>query len=265
MSFEDYQKAEGISRSELFEITKSPLHFKYMLENPKEPTRSLVFGSAVHKYILEPEDFFNEYSIMQNFDRRTRAGRELYEDFIGLNKDKKIIEEEDFEIIKEMADVVLNNRFAKRLLTGEHEKTFFWVDKETGEKCKCRPDCISKIGEQLVLVDYKTTDNAETESFMRSAIKFGYDLQAGMYSESVKENTGYDCPFIFIAQEKKPPYAVNILQADEFMIREGNRLFHDLMEIYHEAKITDNWYGYEGPDNQVSNLSLPKWLLKEFE
>lgn len=93
------------------------------------------------------------------------------------------------------------------------------------------------IGDQHILVDYKTTDNAETEAFRSSAIKYGYDLQAGMYLEGYKANTGQDAIFLFIAQEKKEPYAINILQADEFMVKEGKQLFHDLMDIYHECKV----------------------------
>lgn len=86
-----------------------------------------------------------------------------------------------------------------------------------------------------------------------------------MYCEGYKANTGEDAIFIFVAQEKKPPYAINILQADEFMMIEGKNLFHDLMEIYHNCKVTDNWYGYMGENGDVQSLGLPKWLQKEFE
>ena len=80
-----------------------------------------------------------------------------------------------------------------------------------------------------------------------------------------KANTGQDAIFLFIAQEKKEPYAIKILQADEFMVKEGKQLFHDLMDIYHECKVTDNWYGYMGESGDIQNLGLPKWLQKEFE
>lgn len=85
------------------------------------------------------------------------------------------------------AAVVHENKFADRLLQGKHEISFFWTDEATGEECKCRPDDIVVIGDQHILVDYKTTDNAETEAFRSSAIKYGYDLQAGMYLEGTKQ------------------------------------------------------------------------------
>lgn len=265
MSNKEYREHEGISKSQLYKITQSPLHFKYALDNPTEDTPALLFGRAVHKYILEKEDFEKEFAVAPNVDRRTKAGKEEWALFQVNNEGKDIISQDDFETIKAMAEVVECNKIAKRLLTGKHERSFFWEDEQTQEICKCRPDCLATIGDNHIIVDYKTTDNAEQEAFMKSAIKYGYDLQAGMYTEGMKSNTGNDYSFIFVAQEKKPPYAINILQADEYFMKEGNNLFHDLLGIYHECKLTDNWYGYEGADGEIANMSLPKWLLKEFQ
>ena len=261
----EYRSHPAISKSDLFKITKSPLHFKWAMENREDKTPALVFGSACHKYVLEKEDFDKEFAVMPDVNRRTKAGREEYEAFLAVNGGKDVISPDDFEKIVTMAAVVHKNKFADRLLQGEHEISFFWTDEATGEECKCRPDDIVVIGDQHILVDYKTTDNAETEAFRSSAIKYGYDLQAGMYLEGYKANTGQDAIFLFIAQEKKEPYAINILQADEFMVKEGKQLFHDLMDIYHECKVTDNWYGYMGESGDIQNLGLPKWLQKEFE
>jgi hypothetical protein len=71
--------------------------------------------------------------------------------------------------------------------------------------------------------------------------------------------------FAFIAIEKKPPYAINILQADKLLIRRGYDLFREYLGIYHDCKTTDNWYGYLGKFNQINNLALPAYLAKEVE
>lgn len=265
MSNKEYREHEGISKSMLSKIAKSPMHFKYALDNPQEDTPALLFGRALHKYILEKDYFYKEYAVAPICDRRTKEGKEIYKAFEIESNGKDVISADDFQTIKDMAETALKNPYVVKLLDGIHEHSFFWIDDATGEPCKCRPDCISEIGGQHILVDYKTTEDAETEAFKKSAIKYSYDLQAGMYAEGMKKNTGNDYIFIFIAQEKKPPYAVNILQADEFMMKEGTQLFHDLMEIYHECKVTDNWYGYMGENNEVSNLGLPNWLMKAME
>jgi hypothetical protein len=111
-----------------------------------------------------------------------------------------------------------------------------------------------------VIVDYKTCDNAETQRFMKQAIDLGYDLQAYMYQQGVKENLGEEYLFVFIAQEKKPPYAVNILQADDIFIRSGREVYKAMLQTYKECSETGNWYGYLGQENQINSLGVPKWI-----
>ena len=126
-------------------------------------------------------------------------------------------------------------------------------------------DCITNINGLDIIVDLKTAENADTDTFMRHAIKYGYDLQAAMYSEGVRKCTGKECAFVFIVIEKKPPYAVNILQADKAFITHGFDMFRELLGIYHDCKQTGNWYGYLGKHNIINNLELPAYLAKEIE
>lgn len=47
MTNQEYRKAEGVSRSDLFKMSKSPQHFKYEMENPSEQSKALLFGIAL--------------------------------------------------------------------------------------------------------------------------------------------------------------------------------------------------------------------------
>ena len=131
--------------------------------------------------------------------------------------------------------------------------------------CKCRADCITKIGGMNFIVDLKTASDASTDKFSRDAINYGYDLQAGMYSQGIEACTGEEYKFVFIVIEKEAPYAINILQADDAFVKHGKRIFRELMMIYHDCKESGNWYGYLGKENNVNNLSLPAWMAKEEE
>lgn len=255
MSQKEYRAAEGISRSELFAISKSPLHFKYQQEYPKEDTKALKFGRAVHKYILEKEDFFKDYAMEPIFDRRTKTGKEEYQAFVDGLGEKESISAEEFQIIQDMDAAIQLNPIAVALLTGEHEKDFFWIDDMTGEKCKCRPDCLTEYEGKKYIVDYKTTDSCEDGHFERSCRKYGYKFQSGMYREGVFQNTFEDYGFAFVAQEKTAPYAVRVYICSEEFINEGYDIYRELLGTYHYCKENDNWYGYEGvtgyPDTLV--------------
>lgn len=254
MFFQDYEMNEGIRRSELFLINKTPLHFKYGIENKKKDTSALIFGRAAHKYILEKDGFFDEYAIAPIVDRRTKLGKDEWSKFIEESCGKEIITEDDFLTIQRMFEAIQNNATAKQLLTGTCEQSFFWVDDVTGEKCKCRPDCLSEFNGEKFIVDYKTTDSCEDGHFERSCRKYGYKFQAGMYTEGVFQNTFEQYRFAFVAQEKAAPYAVRVYICTPEFVAQGYDKFRELIGIYHNCKITGNWYGYEGPMNVVTEL-----------
>jgi hypothetical protein len=322
ISNKEYRSREGISSSELKKIMKSPAHYKYYKENPTEDTPALLFGRAAHKYILETYDFYNEFAVAPNCDRRTKEGKEIWAKFVAESEGKDVITQEQFEVIDAMRNVMLATPFVSKLINGEHEISYFWTDEDTGLKCKVRPDSINH--KLKVIVDYKTCDNAETEHFMKQAIRLGYDLQASYYLDGVKASLECSCckdnqeeyyeycgklfckkclknfllkehkkkygrkiykneekkdidecidnkisnmptfdgnyVFVFIAQEKKPPYAVNILQADDIFIRSGREVYKAMLQTYKECSESGVWYGYMGAENQINSLGVPKWI-----
>lgn len=255
MSQKAYREAEGISRSELWKIAKSPLHFKHAMENP-EDTPSLAFGRALHKYILEKDDFENDFIIMPEINRRTKDGKEQYEklQFEAFENGKELVSRDDMSTIIDMAKAIAAHELASTLLTGEHEKDFFWTDAQTGEKCKCRPDCLTEYEGEKYIVDYKSTDSCADGDFERSCRKYGYKFQAGMYTEGVFQNTFEQYGFAFVAQEKKAPYAVRVYFCTPEFVSQGYDKFRELIGIYHECKKTGVYYGYEGAMNTPTEL-----------
>lgn len=255
MTNKEYREHEGISRSELQIIDQSPLHFMYAISHPEPETPSLVFGRAAHKFILEQTDFDKEFAVAPVCDRRTTKGKETWINFCELSKGKDIITSDDFDVIWDMYQAIERNPIAVQLLTGEHEQSFFWTDPETGEAVKCRPDCLTEYEGKKYIVDYKTTASCEDGAFERSCKKYGYQLQAGMYREGLFQNTFEEYGFAFVAQEKSAPYAVRVYFCTPEYINQGYDKYRELLGIYHWCKVNDNWYGYEGPFNEVTELS----------
>lgn len=265
MTNAEYHAHPAISKSNLFRIMESPEKFRYYMDHPQLKTPSLIVGSAFHKWALEPDDFESEFMVLPDVDRRTRAGKELYQAFLDGSYGREAVSADDFETIKAMTETVRSNRYARTLIdTSQHERSFFWTDELTGEECKCRPDILLDKPNIHIIADLKSCESADTDSFMRDAIKYGYHLQSFMYTDGVRQNTGDTYQFVFIAVEKKPPYAVNVMQADELFIRYGEDTFRELIGIYHECKESGNWWGYNGFSGVINNLSVPPWIEKEY-
>lgn len=265
MTDKEYRQHEGVSRSQLWKLRESPEKAKYAWEHPEPPTPALLFGQAVHKLILEPDTFDDEFAVAPNIDRRTKDGKTAYNAFCESLGDRQVITLEQYETAVEMRNKAISEPFVVKLLNCDHETPFIWTDVLTNEVVKIRLDGIGYLNDTPFVIEYKTTEDASTDGFIRSAIKYGYDFQAAMACEAVEIVTGKKPIFVFIAQEKKPPYSVNILQADKLFIQRGYEIYRELIGIYHDCKKSGNWYGYLGAYNIINNLALPSWAAKELE
>lgn len=259
----EYRAMDGVSSSDLKKMAKSPAHFRYWKDNPKEDTPSLLFGRAVHKYILEKDDFYKEFAVEPDINRRTKDGKAQWLLFQDQNEGKDIVSLDDFQQIKDMHYVLYSNSFARTLLTGKKELSYFTEDSETGITMKCRPDCLTEVAGTHFLIDYKTCNDASTDVFMRDSIKFMYDMQMAYYKHILDEILGVEHTVVFIAQEKTAPYCVNIMEPNEYYMRSGADMFREYLNLYKECSETGNWYGYM--KDEVNSLGLPNWLQKQYE
>lgn len=265
-SIKDYHAKPYLTKTKLFSLlTNTPMKFKYLEEHPEPPTPAMAFGSALHKFVLEPDTFGEEFAIAPQCDRRTKEGKAIYAEFVENAKGKDIISADDMALIAEIDSAIKNHLRAKFLLSGEVETSYSWVDEATGLDCQARPDSIVKTADRIFIADLKTCTSADTDTMTAQAYKLGYDMQAAMFKEAVEKEFGLPCDFLFVCVEKEPPYLINILQADELMLQSGADRFREALGIYKDCIESGNWYGYEGKFNTVSTLSLPKWVAKDFE
>lgn len=260
----EYNAADGVRRSDLWRMEESPEKFRYYADHPVEQTQSMAYGSACHKMVLEPDTFGDEYAIAPVCDRRTKDGKAVWEAFIAENQGKTVIPNDDAVTMAEMEAAIEGCPLANKLLRGKGltEEPYFWTDRETGEKCKVKADRVVTFNRRKYVVDYKTTTCAETGKFSQDIFKMGYFMQAAMYTEGVmkakrmKRRPG----FLFVAQENKPPYAVNVIEVTDDVMKLGDAKFHELLEKYHECKTVDIWPGFVD-GNLPNETEIPGWVM----
>lgn len=268
MTEKEYNSAEGIRRSDLWKMDDSAEKFKWFLEHPVEQTPAMAFGSACHKMILEPGTFGDEYAIAPAVDRRTKVGKEQWEAFCADNAGKTIISQDDADVMAEMEAALHAHPLADALINGEGqpEVSVFWKDPDTGETCKAKLDRVIKDEDgRYVIVDYKTTTCAETDRFNHEIFKLGYHFQAGFYTEGLMIALGLDYrpKFLLVPQEKKAPYAVNVIEVTDDVMKLGVAKFHELLERYHECAMLDVWPGY--CTDVPNETQLPGWVSLDGE
>ena len=124
ISNKEYRAREGVSSTDLKKIAKSPAHFRYWKDNPEESTPALLFGRAVHKYVLEKDKFNEEFAVAPEVNKRTKEGKAQWLLFQDQNEDKDIISLEDFEKIKAMRETLYQTPFVSQLLKGKKEVSY---------------------------------------------------------------------------------------------------------------------------------------------
>ena len=253
MTEQEYRSAAGVNKSTLWNMRKSPAHYKYYLDHAQEDTAAMKIGRAFHAAVLTPTAYKREYAVLpEGIDRRTKAGKEQYEEFISSAEGKEIITAQDAETIKQIAKAIRSNKDAAGLLKGtKREKPFFWTD-DNGILCKCRMDAVT-TGR---IIDIKTAQDADTDVFVRESMKYGYHVQAAHYIDAYYKKIGSKTPeWYFIVVEKTEPYCVNILKADIGFLDYGFVVRQELMNKLIKCQKENSFPGYG-----LNELCLPGWV-----
>lgn len=258
MTNAEYHASEGVSKSDLDLIHLSPAHFKARKGNQSQ-TPAMLIGSALHKLVLEPDDFGSEFTVIPECDRRTKEGKAVYAEFMEKCAGKSLLTAQQMNDITAISDSVCNHPLAGKLLTGgQAEMSYFWHDKGSSLLCKCRPDYLKG----RYCIDLKTTQSARPEDFMKSAYNYRYHVQAYWYLKGL-QCCGTDVDeFIFIAVEKEPPYAVCVYVAGDEFLKLGEKEAEKDLETYRRCKESGIWHGYDD-EPTIHTLELPVWARKE--
>ena len=245
-----FSSEKYISNSMLNNISVSPEHFMFKMDNPQPSTPAMKLGSAIHMNVLQPEEFNKNYAVSPKFDRRTKIGKEDYKNFVNNNLSKTVISESDFEIIEQITMKLMKDKMVKSLLQqGEPEKIIQWHNEHYDVNCKGMLD-YHREGADMI-IDLKTTQDASYNGFMRSVKKYKYHKQAAFYLDAVKAQR-----FFIIAVEKSPPFAINIFELSENMLDEGRDMYNHELEIYEYCTKSDYWpgVGYDPLDKNSERI-----------
>ena len=263
MQADQYHAHPAVGHSSLLRIMRSPAHYREYLTNPPDPTPAMVFGTAMHTAILEPDNFARDYVVAPKFDRRTKDGKAAAEAWDAENAGKTALTAEQMVAISSMAfNIKCHAGAANMLGCGIAEMTGFWVDQETGIMCKCRPDWVTTMEDRpewlTAIVDVKTCVDASADGFSRAIATMGYDVQAAFYTDGIKALTGRTIPFYFIAVEKDAPYAVACYKASDELIEVGRAKYRAALQLLKWCQDNGQWPGYQ-PNGEIETITLPRW------
>lgn len=173
----------------------------------------------------------------------------------AVNTDRQILNQQQWDAVHMAANAIKNHPAASKLIgAGKAEQSVYWNDPVTGELCRCRPDWWR---DDNIVVDLKTTENASKEGFAKSIANFRYDVQAAFYLDGIEKATGKrPRGFVFVAIEKKPPFAVGVYVLDAETLDVARAVYQKDLESYAACQKTGEWPGY---GDKIQTINMPGW------
>jgi len=244
----EYHKGVGISSSFIRRFGESQLH---ALEHKQETTPAMKFGTAAHSLLVEGQEAFDKEVVVITGSPYTKANKELKEEY--EKRGLTVIKQADVELIHGMKEKMIYEGNAYLDAKGKvPESSFYWYEDDV--LCKCRPDLICppldnpNSTDEIVIVDYKTTQSVEPYAFAMSVKKFRYDLQAAFYRRGM-EAAGYKVDsFVFVAQEKTYPYASKVFVMTKEQMDFGWSIMQTYLENYKEYQKGKTLSVYNSPN-----------------
>jgi hypothetical protein len=236
-----------LSYSAIKEFGKSPAHYLAYRNKEKKSTPAMELGTAIHKAVLENEDFYKEYQLCEH-----RKNTIKYKE--KLKEGKKLLTNSEWYTISRIVDSIEEHRLAKELLDNS---TRFELNVEREIKGIPFRGIVDIFGVDYI-ADLKTTSNGSPTEFQRSCYNFKYYLQAAIYLEL----TGKE-DFWIITAETVAPFNVTPYKLDREYIERGKRELYYLIQKYKEwLDCTDGiytGYDYDLEDEKYFILKAPNW------
>ena len=238
-------KRKYLSASALKAFSKSPNHYVQYVTGTVTATPAMTFGSALHCFVLENDEFENMYAVAPEVDKRTKAGKEVWKAFVEGTVGREVLTQQDMGLILEMSAAIREHKPAQDLLEGCVAFEQMREGEIQGVQFKGIADGLS----DGYILDIKTCQDASPEAFERTAFNSFYHEQGVAYQTLFNVDR-----FYWIAVEKNPPYNVSVfMQSEEAFYKARKHLF-DLVRRW------DNWDGLpQSYSKGVFTLNLPKW------
>jgi PDDEXK-like domain of unknown function (DUF3799) len=247
-----------------------PALFRYRQDHPESASRKDVFdlGSAAHREVLGAGP---DLAVINADSWQTKAAREKRD--AARAEGRTPVLAADYERVKAMAEAIRRHPEAGPLLDpdrgGKAEQCLFWTDEDTGVPCRARLDLLPEPDwGRYIAVDYKTAEHAGLESVIKATANYGYYLQDDWYRAGIQAlGLDGDPGFVFVFQEKDPPYLINVVQLDADARAAGRVRARQAREIFRDCTESGLWPGYEAEnvrlyDDTIATISLPPWAAR---
>lgn len=219
--------------SHLKYMSRTPMHFRWALDNVVEETLAMRLGSGAHAALFEQP--------IAVFTGKVRNGAK-WQEFEAEHAGQCILNVREYDQANRIADAVREHDLAYTLIFATdavREQRVYW--EQLGLKRCGTPD----VRTARYIVDLKTTKCADPARFARDGAFRSYHAQLADYTDGVSlSGLGTPAEAYIVAVESSPPHPVTVLRLTDNAIDQGRRLCRVWMERLLTCERANHWPGY---------------------
>lgn len=228
-------------------ITRSPRHAwtEHSRLNPDfVPEEKAVYdrGAAAHALVLEGED---RMVVIEADSYRTKASQEARDAARAAGRHPILVAE--YPNVLKMRGIALaaiancRDLSGLTLADGTAESTLVW--REGAIWCRARLDWLSH--DRRIILDYKTTTNANPDDWVRTLAGLSGEIQCSHYRRGNAATGGpHDTRFVFAVQECEEPFAVSFIGMPPSFIDLGDSKMEEARETWGRCLANNDWPAY---------------------
>jgi len=210
-------------------------------------------GTAVHQVFLEGVD---AVAVLPYKDFKSNAAKDERDEARADGRIPLLVK--DYERVEEMV-VALKAQVAVHpegpfFANGTAEETLVWED-DYGVMCRARLDWL--LDDRTACHDLKTTKaSASHDSWSRTALSIGADIQAAWYGRGMRAALGCDPEFRFIVAEVTPPYAISVFAVARDTLALAEKKIDYALKTWAKCLRNDEWPAYP---SEIAYVTTPAW------
>jgi len=248
---------------------------------PRKETAAMSMGTALHSYVLEPDEFKKEFVIVteelkaelysQAIESGSKAkafSRSLstFKAWEAQQKEegRRVLTEEEMQMVKGLSDAALSVPRMDAFLKCPQLETELSIFAELEDLNENKVECKGRLDAVIpgkAICDLKTTVNTSPGKLGNFIANFRSYVQAAFYLDLAKEvgladeSTTFSWCFI----QKQRPHMATYFTATEDLIKLGRHKYKSWLGWIHNGRETGNW------PHHSADVELPGWLLAQLE
>lgn len=266
--FEQYKQIPKMNPSTIVAGRVSMLALKDSIDNPREETDAMRFGTGFHALLLTPKEFEGKYCVEPDWanhpDNKTKDGKqstrrtsfvEEMEAKFRETENRTPISQSNYYMYRAMIRSLHSKPYIRELFESAHDNREVTLEGIVeGVEFKGRVDMLCST----CIPDVKTSRTVEERKIFYAFDDLGYHHKMSIYQDLVRQSLGSHRPCKYIVVENHRPFDCVLVNIPDFYLAKKLQEVKEIVRQYKQCLESDVWPGVDGGHGEQEMFIPPR-------